>query len=229
MRRWLFKDLQQTVGRLLHEGRRRKDRKSAFRFDRRAIVRDVNDLTHLPQFDQQLRRVRRHNQHIGVSLDQDAGLAFVCVAQFVASLDGLGNALFKIGSRRYANAIAAMAAKVGKTLTLPRFEAIHHLRQHERKRVLACTFRPRKNQRLRKMIAAHTLPQPPYRRRIPDKIPKPHRSSLVHAEESPDEWRHRHSRRARSANYRAPCTLAIETALMPFLGRSVIFGSNSIL
>lgn len=99
-----------------------------------------------------------------MSLDQDAGLAFVGIAQFIACFYGLGYALFKVCGRRYANAVAAMAAKVRKAIALFGIEAVHHLRQHERKRVLACTFRPSKNQRLRKMIAAHTLPQPPHRR-----------------------------------------------------------------
>ncbi len=203
--------------------------KGAFRFDGRPIIRNVNHLTHLPQFDQQLRRVRRHNQYIRVRLDQDPGLAFVRVAQFVASLYRLGHALFKIGRRRYANAVAATPAKVRKTVTFHRFEAIHHLRQHQRKRVLACTLRPGQNQRLRKMIAADTLPQSPYRRRIADKIPKPHRSSLVHAAESPVVAAGTHSGSARLSNYRSPCNLAIGIALMPFLGRSVIFGCNSIV
>ncbi len=66
------------------------------RLDRRAVVGDVNRLADLAQLDEQLRRVGRNDEHVGVGLDEDAGLALVGLAQVVAGGDGLGHQRFEV-------------------------------------------------------------------------------------------------------------------------------------
>ena len=63
----------------------------ASRLHRRPVVGHVDHLPHLAQLDEQLRRVGRNDQHVGVGLDQDAGLALVGLAQVVAGSHGLGH------------------------------------------------------------------------------------------------------------------------------------------
>ena len=103
----------QAVGRFLHELRAGEDGECALGLDGRPVIGHVNRLPHLAQLDEQLRRVRRDDEHVGVGLDQDAGLALVGVAQFVAGRHGLLHALFQVGCLGNARAVGADAAEVG--------------------------------------------------------------------------------------------------------------------
>ena len=62
------------------------------RLDRRAVVGHVDRLADLAELDEQLRRVGRNDEHVGVGLDEDARLALVGVAHVVAGGDGFGDA-----------------------------------------------------------------------------------------------------------------------------------------
>ena len=56
----------------------------------------MNHLAHLAELDEQLRRIRRNDQHVGMRLDQNASLALVGFAQLVARGNRFGHALFEI-------------------------------------------------------------------------------------------------------------------------------------
>ena len=57
----------------------------------------MNGLANLAHLDEQLRRIGRDDEYVGVGLDEDAGLFFVGVAHLLTGGDGLGDALFEIG------------------------------------------------------------------------------------------------------------------------------------
>ena len=131
----LFEELEQAVGRLFHEGRRGKNGKRTPCFDGRAIVGGVNRLAHLAELDQELRRVGRDDEHVGMGLDEDAGLALVGVAHVIARADGFVDERFEIGGFGDARAVGADAAKVGQAVGFGGLEAVDGLGQHERERV----------------------------------------------------------------------------------------------
>ena len=112
----LFEDFEQRVGGLFHECRRGEDGEGARGLDRGTVVGDVDHLADLADLDEQLRRVGRDDEHVGVGLDEDAGLALVGVAHVVAGCDGFGDQGFKIGGGGDAGAVGALAAEVGQTV-----------------------------------------------------------------------------------------------------------------
>ncbi len=105
---------------------------------------------------------------------------------------------------------AAVPAKVRQPVAFRWLKAVHGLRQHQRKRVLARSLRPGKDQRLRKMAAAQTFSQVPHSCRIAMKILETHPSSLRHRSDPLSQ------------------SLGTTVTWIPFFGRSVIFGCNSI-
>ena len=128
----------------------------------------------------QLRRVGRHNQHVGVRLDQDARLALVGFAQAVAGFHSFGHALFEVGRGADAPAIRAGAAKIRQPVRLRRVQAVEGLGEHQGKRVFARPARSGKDQRMRESRRAQALAQVPYRLRIAEKFLEAHGLSLVH-------------------------------------------------
>ena len=160
--RRLFQNLQQAVRCFLHKRRSSENRKRPMPARRRPIIRRVNHRAHLPHLDQKLRRIRRHDQHIRMGLNQDSCLALVRIPHIVACSHGFRNPLIQVGRLRDAHTIRAVPAKIRQPIAFRRLQTIHRLRQHQGKRVLACTLRPGKNQRLRKMPAAQPFPQIPH-------------------------------------------------------------------
>ena len=128
---------EQAVGRLFHERRRGEDGERAPGFDGRAVVGDVNGLAHLAELDQQLRRVGRNDEHVGMGLDEDARLALVGFAQVVAGGDGFGDSVFEVGGVGDAGAVGADAAEVGQAVGFGGVEAVDGLGEHQRQRVFA--------------------------------------------------------------------------------------------
>jgi len=150
------------------------------RIRRWTIKSRVNHRPHLPHLDQKLWRIGWNDQHIGMRLDQDACIAFVHVAHFVARRHCLRNPFFQVRRLPDPQAIRTMPAEVGKSIAFRRLKTIHRLRQHQRKRVLARTLRSGKNQRLRKVTATQPLPQVPDGRSVAMKTLESHPSSLRH-------------------------------------------------
>ena len=123
----LFEDLEKAVGGLLHEGRGGEDGEGARGLDGRSVVGGVDDLADLAELDEQLRRVGRNDEHVGVGLDEDASVALVGLAKVFAGGDGLGYALLEVGSAGDAEAVAAAAAEVGQVVGLGGVEAVDGL------------------------------------------------------------------------------------------------------
>ena len=138
---------------------------------------DLADLAHL---DDQLWRIRGNDQHVGVGLDEDTGFALVGVAHFLAGGNGLGDPFFEVGSVADAFAVAASAAEVGQTVGFGGLEAIHSLSQHRGEGVLPCPPGPSEDHGLGKMAGADALAQPGYGRRVSQKLPEAHGSSVEH-------------------------------------------------
>ncbi len=151
-----------------------------FALHRRPVIRHVDHLPHLPQLDEQLRRIGWNNQQVWVRLDQDAGFFLVGLAQIVPCRHRFRNPLLKIGRVANAGAVAAHAAKVRQPVGFGRLQAIHRLGEHQGQRVFARTPRPGKNQRMGKPLRAHRLAQMRDRRRIAKKFLEAHESSLLH-------------------------------------------------
>ena len=176
----LFENLEQRVGRFFHKRRGGEDGEGARGLDRRTVIGDVNDLADLAQLDEQLRRVGRNDEHVGMGLDEDAGLALVGVAHIVAGLDGFGHQGFKIGGAGNAGAVGARAAEVGQAVGFGGIEAVDGLGQHQRQRVFARAARAGKDERMGKSLGANRLAEMGDGWRVAEKILEAHGLSLWH-------------------------------------------------
>ena len=134
----------------------------------------MNDVAHLVNFHQHLRRIGRDDQHIGMRLDEDAGLALVGIAQVLARLHRFGKALFQRIGFGDANAVRASAAEVRQTVGDGALQAVHRLGHHLSERELPCSLRPGKNQRMGKVLVRQHLAQRVHRLGIAMKIRKRH-------------------------------------------------------
>ena len=97
----------------------------------------MNDLADLAELDEELGRVGRNDEDVGVGLDEDAGFALVGVAEVVTGGDGFSNALFEVVGVGDAQAVAAEAAEVGESIGLSGLEAVDGLGEHEGQGVFA--------------------------------------------------------------------------------------------
>ena len=150
----LFEDFEEAVGGLFHEGRGGEDGEGAPGLDGRAVVGDVDDLADLAELDEQLRRVGRDDEDVGVGLDEDAGFFFVGFAEVVAGGDGLGDEVVEIGGVGDAGAVAAVAAEVGEAVGLGGLEAVDGLGEHEGEGVFACAAGAGEDERVGKALGA---------------------------------------------------------------------------
>ena len=57
----------------------------------------VNDLPHLAELDEQLRRIGWDDEHVGVCLDKNSSLALVGLAQIFARRHGIGYTRIQVG------------------------------------------------------------------------------------------------------------------------------------
>ena len=110
----LFKQLEQAVGRFFHEGRVGEDGEGAARFHRRAIIGDVDRLPHLAQLDEQLGRVGRDDEHVGMCLDEDARLALIRFAHVVAGGNGLSTSSSRLRDSPMRVQLEQMPQKSGR-------------------------------------------------------------------------------------------------------------------
>ena len=140
----------------------------------------MDDLADLAELDQQLRRVGRNDEHVGVGLDEDAGLALVGFAQVFAGGDGLGNAALRDWRRRRCGVQFEQCRRnpaedppVGFTLAFGWIEAVDGLRQHQRQRVFARAARAGQDERMRKTTRANAFAQMRDGVRVAEKILKP--------------------------------------------------------
>src|SRR5579884_4316957 len=132
----LLEYFQQGIGSLLHKGGAGEDVEGAFGLGWNAI-NFADDGAYLSQFNEKLRWIGRDDQNIRVRLNEDAGLFFVCFAQFFARGDGLFHASFQRHGFGNAGAVTALTAEVGKTTGLLWIQAVCGLGQHESQSVFA--------------------------------------------------------------------------------------------
>ena len=140
----------------------------------------MNYLADLAELDEQLRRVGRNDEYVGVRLDQDAGFPFVGFAQAFARFNGFGHALFKVGGIADAGAVGADAAKIRQTVGFGGLEAIERAGQHQGKCVFAGAAWSGKDERMRKPLGSDALAQMRDSLRTAKKILKAHELSLEH-------------------------------------------------
>ena len=176
----LFEDFEQRVGRFFHESRGSEDGEGAACFDRGAVVGGMNHLANLAELDEQLRRIRRDDEHVGVGLDEDAGFALVGVAHVFAGGDGLGDQRFQVGGGPDAGAVLADAAEVGQAVGGGGVQAVDGFGKHEGERVLARALGAGEDERLRKTLGGYTLAEAGDGGRVAEKLLEAHTLSLVH-------------------------------------------------
>ena len=148
----------------------------------RPIIRRVNHRAHLSHLDQKLRRIGRHNQHIRMGLNQDAGLAFVRIPHVLARSHGLCNPRFEIRRLFDAHAVRAVPAKSGSpSLSVGSRQPTACASISVQARTCSAPLGPSKNQRLWEMVAAQPFAQLPHSRFIAMKVLESHSSSLRHS------------------------------------------------
>jgi hypothetical protein len=175
---WLFQNFEQRVGCLLHKGRTGEDVNALASFTG-TIVDGLNHVANLVDLDHQLRRIGRDDEHVGVGLDEEAGLLLVSVTQIFASLDSFGEPGVEVRRLRDASAVRAVPAKIGQAVGQGMLDAVHGARQHQSQRVFARSVRPGKNDGVRKVVARQHLAQAMDGFRVAGKIGKGHGESLL--------------------------------------------------
>jgi len=116
-------------------------------------MRALDKGAHLAKLNEELRRVGRQDEDVGVGLDEDAGLFLVGVAQLFAGEDSGGYLLFQVGGGGNARAVGAFAAEAGEELSgRCRFARLtltfHGHGQQEGEGVLACSGWAGEDQRM---------------------------------------------------------------------------------
>ena len=113
----LLEDLEEGVRGLLHERGGREDEDTARCFGG-LEVRALDDGTDLTELDEELRRIGRDDEDVGVRLDKDAGVFLIGFAEVFAGGDGFGDAGGEVGGGADAGAVGTGAAEVGEGLTV---------------------------------------------------------------------------------------------------------------
>ncbi len=148
--------LQQRVSSLLHEVGVAED-VHPFAPLRRPVVNLANDVPHLVNLYQHLRRVGRNNRHVRMRLHEDASLAFIGVAQVLSHLDCLGKTALQVVRPSDANAVGTMPAEVRQPVGRRPLQTVHRLGDHLRQRELARALRPRQDHGMGKAIMREHL------------------------------------------------------------------------
>ena len=143
MSRWLFENFEQGVGGFLHEAGCGED-EDLLRGFAGQVVGALDEGADLAEFDEELRRVGRDDEDVGVGLDEDAGVLLVGLAKLFAGGYGFVYLLFEIGGGGDAGAVVADAAEAGEGLAVgPEIAglalALDRHGEHEGKGVFACS------------------------------------------------------------------------------------------
>ena len=81
-------------------------------------MRALDDGADLSEFDEELRRVGRDDEDVGVRLDEDAGVFFVGIAKLFAGGYGFVDLFFEVGGGGDAGAVVADPAEAGEGLAV---------------------------------------------------------------------------------------------------------------
>ena len=171
--RRLFENFEQGISRLLHEGRAGEDVHRTRCIGGEAIDA-LQHTAHLAHLDQQLGRIGRYDDYIGMGLDEDAGLFLVDLTQFLAGGDRFVYTVGEWQRERDAGAVAADSAKIGRSSLTGCSQAGHGLRQHDGQRIFAGSARAGKNERRRHAFRRDRLAQMADGGYIPGKLIEAH-------------------------------------------------------
>ena len=81
-------------------------------------MRALDEGANLAELDEELWRVGREDEDVGVGLEEDAGFLLIGLAELVAGGDGGGDAGVKVSGLHDAGAVAADAAEGGEGLAV---------------------------------------------------------------------------------------------------------------
>ena len=113
----LLEDFEQGVGGLLHHVGGGEDEDAAGGLGGQ-VVGVLDEGADLAELDEELGRVGRQDEDVGVGLDEDTGIFLVGFAQLFAGEDGSGDLLFEVGGGGDAGAVGAVAAEAGQGLAV---------------------------------------------------------------------------------------------------------------
>src|SRR5208283_2363678 len=113
--RRLLQNLEQRVGGLLHHAGGGED-EDLVRGLAGQVMSALDEGAYLAELDEELGRVGRQDEDVGVRLDEDAGLFLVGLAQVFAGEDGGGDLFFEVGGTGDAGAVGTFAAEAGEGL-----------------------------------------------------------------------------------------------------------------
>ena len=113
----LLEDFEQGVGGLLHHVGGGEDEDAAGGFGGQ-VVGALDEGADLAELDEELRRVGREDEDVGVGLDEDAGVLLVGLAEFFAGGDGGGDLLFEVGGGGDAGAVGQTPQKPARVWPL---------------------------------------------------------------------------------------------------------------
>ncbi len=82
------------------------------------VVGALDEGADLAEFDEELRRVGRDDEDVGVGLDEDAGVLLVGLAELFAGGDGFVDLVVEVGGGGDAGAVVADAAEAGEGLAV---------------------------------------------------------------------------------------------------------------
>ena len=137
---WLFEELEEGVGRFLHERGGGDDEDQAGGLGGAALGA-VDHSADLAELDEELRRVGGDDEDVGMRLDEDAGVLFVGLAHVFAGGDGFVDFGLEVGGFGDAGAVSADAAEGGEFAAVDCFAglalAFEGHREHQREGVFA--------------------------------------------------------------------------------------------
>ena len=175
---WLLENLEQGIGRLLHEGGAGKDVYRAGRIGGQP-VNALHHAAHLAQLDQQLGRVGRNDDHIRMRLDEDAGVFLIHFTQLFPRGNRFADSLSERHGESDAGAVAADSAEIGQAIGDRVLQAGHGLRQHDGESIFAGAARAGKDERGRHALSRNRLPQMADGRLISRKLIEAHVTRLA--------------------------------------------------
>jgi hypothetical protein len=112
-----FEDFEEGVGGLLHEGGGGEDEDFLWGFGGE-VVGALDESADLAEFDEELRRVGRDDEDVGVGLNEDAGVFLVDFAELFADGYGFVDLFVEVGGRGDAGAVVADATEAGEGLAV---------------------------------------------------------------------------------------------------------------
>jgi len=175
----LFEDFEQAVGRLFHEGGGGEDGEGALGLDGRTVVGDMDDLANLAELDEQLRRVRGNDEHVGMSLMR-MRVSFLSVSRRSSrAATASATRSSRLRSRR-CGCSCGRRAEVGEAVGLSGLEAVDGFGEHEGQGIFACAFGAGEDERAGKSLGTDGFAQVGDRCRVAEEVLEAHGMRIEH-------------------------------------------------